>query len=552
MPRLHHASMERGTIPMAELLITLADGRTRRVTCGPLPQVIGRDARCDIPIDDLSASRQHARISLGPIGYIVEDMGSKNGTLVNDAPCTGQPLRDGDRVLIGSTAITFRDGPKESTTGVIISDDETVTPATRYATRDRDLHLSQQRLKMIYELSERLTTLQGLTPLLNNAMDICFEMLHFERGAIGVRRPSGRLLDWPVVRNLRNSGGELTISRTLLRRALENGERAIFTPEDAAALDPTVSMIQQGIRSAMCVPLIHDDMTLGVIYGDRIQSAMGYAQEDIDFLAGIARQVSIGLINSRLADEQKRLERLSRDLELARKIQNGLLPTDLPDHDGLRVAALNEPGQLVSGDYYDVIETPDGRVWCLVADVTGEGVAAAMLMASLQAAVRVTIRESDDPAELLARWNRFLHRNTDRSRFITCLLMLLDPQRRTMRCASAGHFPPMIIRPEAKEIEEQEMETGYPLGIMEAETYPAYDIPLGDGPVSLLAYTDGVVEARDTEENMFGHASLVRAVQERTQLPPQALIKHVRKEVSHFVGAAAQSDDLTLLAARLG
>lgn len=536
----------------AELHITLADGRTRRHRLGPVPQVIGRDPQCDIPIDDLSASRQHARLSLGPSGYFVEDLGSKNGTLVNDVPCTRQALGDGDRILIGSTAVVFQDGQGGQATGVVIADDDTITPATRYVTRDRELRLSQQRLKMIYELSERLTTLQGLNPLLHNAMDICFETLHFERGAIGVRRPSGRVLDWPVVRNLRSAGGELTISRTLLRRALEDGERAIFTPEDSARLDPTVSMIQQGIRSAMCVPLIHHDQTLGVIYGDQVQSAKGYTQEDIDFLAGIARQVSIGLINARLADEQQRLERLSRDLELARKIQNGLLPTDLPNHDGLRIAALNEPGQLVSGDYYDVIELPDGRVWCLMADVTGEGVAAALLMASLQAAVRVTIHETDDPIQLLSRWNHFLHRNTDRSRFITCLLMLLDPQRRTVRCASAGHFPPLLIRPDAGSVEELALEPGYPLGIVESESYVSREVPLGDRAVSLLAYTDGVVEARSAEEKMFGHEALLSALRERADLAPQALVKQVRKEVTHFVGAAAQSDDLTLLAVRLG
>lgn len=537
---------------MAELQLTLADGRSRRHYLGPLPQVIGRDPQCDIPIDDLSASRQHARLSPGPLGYTLEDLGSKNGTLVNDVPCSRHVLRDGDRILIGSTTARFHDGQAEETTGVVIADDDTVAPATRYVSRDRELRLSQQRLKMIYELSERLTTLQGLGPLLNNAMDACFETLHFERGAIGVRRLGARVVDWPVVRNLRGAGGELTISRTLLRRALEDGERAIFAPDDAARIDPTVSMIQQGIRSAMCVPLIHHDQTLGVIYGDRVQSAMGYTQEDIDFLAGIARQVSIGLINARLAEEQQRLERLSRDMELARKIQNGLLPTDLPNHDGLRIAALNDPGQLVSGDYYDVIELPDGRVWCLVADVTGEGVAAAMLMASLQAAVRVTIHESDDPGQLLARWNQFLHRNTDRSRFITCLLMLIDPQRRTVRYASAGHFAPLIVRPAGGRVDELSLESGYPLGIMEAESYPSCEAALGDGVLSLVAYTDGVVEAWNTEEKNFGHDALVRALRERAELPPQALIKHVRKEVSHFVGPAPQSDDLTLLAARLG
>ena len=105
------------------------------------------------------------------------------------------------------------------------------------------------------------------------------------------------MLDWPVVRNLRGSEGELTISHTLLNRALQHGERAILADTGAGNTDPTVSMVQHGIRSAMCVPLHHRNDTIGVIYGDRISTSTTYSTEDIDFLAGIAQQVSVGLIN---------------------------------------------------------------------------------------------------------------------------------------------------------------------------------------------------------------------------------------------------------------
>lgn len=536
---------------MPELVITQPNGRTSRHDLDFAARVIGRDATCDLPlVDDPAASRRHARFLHTPHGFVVEDLGSKNGTLVNDIPCASHILKDGDQVVIGSTLAVFHDQQARATTLVTIAD-EGPSRATRYLTRDGELNLSQQRLKLIYQLGERLTTLQGQEQLLAEALAICFENLHFERGAIGVRRPGSKAMDWPVVRNLRGAGGELSISRTLLNRSLEHGERAIFTLDDGASTDPTVSMVQHGIRSAMCVPLLHREQVLGIIYGDCTGATIAYSSEDIDFFAGIAHQVSIGLINSRLLEEQQRNIRLNHDIDMARQIQTGLFPTVLPNRPGLRFAALNEPGQRVSGDYYDVIALPDGRLWCLIADVTGEGVSAALLMANLQAAVRVSIADTDDPGVLLRRWNALVCRNTSNNRFITCLLMLLDPSRRVIRCSCAGHFSPLLLRADEAAPVEPEMEGGLPLGVAENGEYPTMEIPLGPDPVTIFAYTDGVVEAMNSAEKLFGDAALRAALASRPDLSPQSIIKHVRRSVADFVGPANPSDDITLLAAWL-
>ncbi len=537
---------------MAELLITLSDGRTLRHTLGGAPETIGRDAGCDIPIDDPSASRRHARFTPTPEGYLVEDLGSKNGTLVNDAPCRNTVLRDGDRVMLGAAVAVFRVRESRSTGSVVVSDTGAAeSHATRYVGRDKQLVLSQRRLEMIYELSGRLTMLQGRDELLENAMDICFETLQFERGAIGLRQRKGRGVDWPVVRNLRGREGELTISRTLLSRALEHGERAIFTDVGGGNADPTVSMVQHGIRSAMCVPLLDRNGTLGVVYGDRTTTSTHYSDEDIDFFAAIAGQVSIGLINTRLLEDQKDMIRMSRDLDLARTIQTGLFPRTMPDHDGLRVAALNEPGQGVSGDYYDVIERPDGRCWLLMADVTGEGIAAALLMANLQAAVRVTVDKAEDPGALLTRLNALIHRNTASSKFITALLALIDPKERTVTFSNAGHCPPLLTRADGSRPEEPAHEPNFPLGVVEEAAYKSHKLDLQADPVTFFCFTDGVMEAMNTDGSQYGMDRLLTALAEAADKPPGPLVKHIRKSVSTFVGSAPQSDDITILAARI-
>lgn len=535
----------------AELKITLPSGQVRKMRLSDRPVVIGRDAQCELPIDDPSASRRHARIVPAAEGYAVEDMGSKNGTLVNEQPCSSVILRSGDTIQIGSTLILYSTEGLSLTTSVVIADEPKTARATRYISRQQDIELPQRRLQLIYELSARLTTLQTRESLLDNAMDVCCETLQFERGAIGVRQRDSHLLDWPVVRNLRGREGELTISRSLLKRALENGERAIFI-DDGGSVDPTVSMVQHGIRSAMCVPLLHHETTLGVIYGDRTTTPTPYNNEDIDFLAAIAQQVSIGLINVRLMEDHAAVIRFHQNLDVARRIQNGLFPKELPHRDTLKVAAINDPGQRVSGDYYDMIELPDGRLWCLIADVTGEGIPAALLMANFQAAVRATAADCDDPTTLLERWNRLIFRNTEAATFITALLGLVDPARRTVRLASAGHHFPILVRPGQTPVETLEVETGFPLGVRESAEYPTEEHPLGADPVTFFIYTDGVIEAMNREQSTFGWERLEQALVKSGDAQPAALVKNIRREVSAFADGAPQSDDITMLAVRLG
>ncbi|RJP34428.1 MAG: FHA domain-containing protein [Phycisphaerales bacterium] len=540
--------------PVSRLSITLTNGSTlTHVLRRDRAEVIGRDPSCDIWVDDPSTSRRHAQFTCTPEGYVVEDLGSKNGTLVNDQPRDRHLLADNDVVLLGTVRVRFtREAEAAGAQSVLVTDRPPSQETARYSHPGAKVHLSKQRLQTLYDMSDRLTRVRDPQQLLSDAMDVCFEMLHCERGAIAVRRPGSRTVDWPVVRNLRGREGELTISRTTLSRALEHGERAIVTEDTLGQADPTVSMVQHGIRSAMCVPLKYEDEVLGVIYGDRVSTAATYTAEDVDFLAAIARQVSIGLKNARLLEEQRVKVQLERDIELARHIQTRLFPKDLPDRPDLKVAAINEPGNRVSGDYYDIMELPDGRVWMIIADVTGEGVAASLVMANLQAAVRATIDASADPAALMARWNRLIYENTDASRFITALLGLIDPASRTAQFTAAGHFPPIRLEASGPGAAPLEIKADFPLGIFETAAYTNTEVVLGARPCTLFCYTDGVIEAQNEAQSMFGHSTLVDLLAQHRDEPPARLLGNVRRAVGKFRGDAPQSDDLTMLAIAMG
>jgi serine phosphatase RsbU (regulator of sigma subunit) len=483
-------------------------------------------------------------------GCFIKDLGSKNGTRVNDLPISTFRLRNRDTILLGSTEIVIHSDDDAETTSVVLSDDTPPPEQNSVSTRDTELLLSQQRLKLVYELTDRLLTLRNRDELLEDAMSICFETLHFERGAIAIRKRDKRGVEWPVVRNLRGAGGELKISRSVLGRALDHGERAIVNDTDATQFDPTVSMVQHGIRSAMCVPLIHGEEVLGVIYGDQVAQGRAYADEDVDFLAALAQQVTIGLVNANLMEEQRRMIVLQNEVNLAREIQQGLFPSSLPNREGLTFAVLNDPGRHVSGDYYDLIPLDDGRIGIVVADVTGEGVAASLIMANLQAVVRMTLPGVVDPAVLLHRWNGLMCDHTDSSKFVTCLLGILDPEAGTMNFANAGHLRPWIRGPQPGTTRELELDTGFPLGIVPDAEYQSAVITL-DRPMMLFAYTDGVIEAMNSESDMFGEDRMTEVIAVSENLNPERLVQQMRKSLRQFSGDAAQSDDITMVAFEL-
>jgi serine phosphatase RsbU (regulator of sigma subunit)/pSer/pThr/pTyr-binding forkhead associated (FHA) protein len=536
---------------VAELVIHLPQGRTRSHRLGDRPVTLGRDPGCDIPLEDLGASRRHAVVRADDNGYLVEDLGSKNGTLINNALARQARLKSGDEIVIGSVRILFHeDPPCGLNSTVIVADEEPRRDSTTYRGRTDELELSRRRLERLYELAHRLTRLRERDELLCEAMDVCFEELRFERGAIAVRQARGNLVDWPVVRNLRGREGELKVSRTILSSALVRGERVIVNDADVAMLDPTVSMVAQNIRSAMCVPLLANDRNLGVIYGDRVTTGTTYTQEDVDFLAGIGRLISTGLVNAQLLDEQKLHAQLEAEVAMARQIQQGLFPKRLPDHHGVSFAALNHPGSHVSGDYYDVIELPDGRLAFLIADVTGEGVAAAMLMANLQAAVRLTIRQDRPLPELLAQWNALVVANTDASRFITLLIGILDPTTRTIEFGVAGHHPPFLLQPGGR-CTTIEVEPDYPLGVIDDATYSTSHIQLPPGPATLVLYTDGVIEAMDADLNQYSAARAAKFLSDAGEIVHADLIAGLREDVRKFTGTDKPGDDITILALRL-
>jgi sigma-B regulation protein RsbU (phosphoserine phosphatase) len=539
---------------MADLIVTYPDGRViRHELALDGKNDVGRDPACKIQIDDPTVSRHHADVVADHSGrFSVCDLGSKNGTYINSARITTQQLNPGDEIIFGSVVTRFKSGKAGDSTSVVTIADKptTVSESISFAGRNHTLQLSEQRLQMLYDISDRLTTLRERQDLLDDIMKICIDTFDFERGAIALKAVDRRRVDWPVVHNLRAADGEIRISRTILKQALEDGQRAIFSDTDPGSVDPTMSIVQQGMRSAMCVPIAYTDEILGVVYGDRISTTRRYDQGDVDFFAAMARQVGIGLANARLMEDKEQAIFLEGEITVARQIQSRLFPESLAISSEFEIAALNDPGRQVSGDYYDVIAMSGGRVGMIIADVAGKGVASALLAANLQAAVRVLLPDTSDLSGLAHKLNNLVFSNTDTSRFITALVAIFDPAERTVNYISAGHQHPVMLTPgEATNLDGA---NNLPLGVMNDVEFTTASVPFPDKPTTFFVYTDGVHEAMNEAEDEYGTERLVEVMSALTDHSPEDLLATVRTKLSEFCGDVPQSDDVTMVAVQTG
>ena len=382
-------------------LVVYNPDHTRRITVelGDRTLKVGRADSCDIVLrEDAEVSREHAEVLLDDQGRIVvTDRGSKNGTRVDE----GAAFRDDRRVAsrsirIGGHLIRILGAPtpaEDPPTPVTFTPDEhTPTSDTQFFPSSRGPELNQQRLSLLIQLTERIGGVFERKQLLEEALDACCEALDFERGLIALKTQRGET-ELPVTRNVdRDETGAFKISRTLINRALVGGERAIVNnPATDLAGNISESFARFPICSALCVPILYRNEILGVIYGDRVTRASTYQPGDVDFLAAIAQQVGVGLANLRLFQEHVRSQRMYAELEQARQIQQRLLPSAPLQIGRVAIEGYNQASSAVSGDYYDYFDLEDGRVGIIIADVTGHGLPAALMMANLQSAIRVAL-----------------------------------------------------------------------------------------------------------------------------------------------------------------
>ncbi len=544
----------------------------------PLSSVtsFGRGMDMDVRLDDLTVSKQHARILRNDRGeYILEDLASSNGTFLNGRQITTKQIAEGDVIEMGSYKFEFR-RPEAETLAAAADDDESVVrplldldggaksssvvrssvdanyePAadiTPGQTTVEDLTMANYRLRTMLEIGQSLGTALDEDELLDRILEKLFEVFpETHRGFIILRDPeTGRLT--PRARRFRGSADDgeesLQISETILEYVLERKQGVLI--EDTMSDDrlPTSqSILDFEMRSVMCAPLKYEDEVLGFMQMDTDRIATNYDEEGLTLLVGIANQAALTIANAQLHKQVLKRERLEQDLANARRIQNSFLPQSPPQVDSYEFEDRYATALEVGGDFYDFLTLPDGRVVVVVGDVSGKGITAALMMAKMASNVRFFATTQTGPGGLLSMLNEVaLSSETDM--FVTALIIYLDTDTHTMVMSNAGHCYPVMLKAMGG-VERVQGANGFPVGITEEAEFPEMELTMEPGDV-LSLFTDGVIEAMNEENEQFGYKKLTRAL-EAAQASPADVARKIQQAIRDHVGLAPQSDDLTLV-----
>ncbi len=537
--------------------------------------VMGRHPECDIVIDVGAVSRHHAQVLFEQGRYFIEDLKSRNGTFVNEQPIAGRvPLTNGDHVRICDVTLTFQHRPaaapginplfgstlpgKEPSgfQTLLVDDEEDDNPSSSTVMQRLDVSLKsshiaistspEAKLSAILEIAHSLGKALALDEVLPKLLNGLFKIfVQADRGFIVLREENGRLVPrWTKVRR-ESDEDTIRISRTICNQVMDTKEAILSA--DAATDQRFVaseSIADFRIRSMMCAPLIDSEgKAIGVLQIDTVDQRHRFQKDDLEMLAAIASQAAIAIDNAKLHDQTLKQREMERDLELAHEVQRGFLPDRKPKLDGYSFYDFYAPAAYVGGDYYDYIDIPDGRTAILVADVVGHGVAAALMMAKLSSEVRIALASGVQPGEAVTHLNdRLCRSQTDR--FVTFIMVVLDPRSGDVTIVNAGHMCPVIRRVNGELEEPGNAEVGLPLGIADGLTYQQLTINLQRGEVVVL-YTDGVNESMNLAGDFFGIDRIrTHVVEIKT---PDMLGQKIIEDVRQFVGRGPQVDDMCLV-----
>ena len=547
------------------LEVVSPDGSRRYVRVTQTPFLIGRGAETGnhLQLSDRRISRSCAAIVVEANKPYIEDRGQRRGLFVNGEKVESRELRDGDIITFGvedSYEVVYR----SSTSGV----DESIP---RLLTRmehitGSDATPGSARLGKLDQLLAATALLHSQLPLdevLGMMLDHAISVTDADRGLLLEADDKGTLR----VRLARRSGGlrlppeSLTPSQTAIQLALRK-QQAVITEDLAQAemdLKAAESIVAQRLRAVVVVPLYaythaktdesmvnaKQGQFLGVLYLDSRRPA-AFSKLDRQLLDAFTDQAASILDNARLVARERERQRMEEQINIARGIQQALLPKNLRDYAHLSVVGCNFPCLSVGGDYFDVFPLSENRTAFLIADVAGKGLGAALLTTMLQGALSgMTL--GTDPARLFNHLNRFLCDHSDVGRYATMFFGILD-DKGALEYINAGHPSPILIGQEGKVVEAF-TEGSFPVGLVPEAEYSTAHVQLDAGD-TLVLFSDGVTEAMDPDDQLFGVPRLLDALRGKCGIPLDELQKVVLESVENFARGASQADDLTLLVVR--
>ncbi len=407
------------------------------------------------------------------------------------------------------------------------------------------------KLRMLLDITKKISRSLDLQEVLNQVMDTLDSLIPYDAAGIFVLKcvdPS-QVIDGeePCVFQAEAVRGYDIDELSELHLKLGEGiighvavtTEPVISPD--VRQDPFYINARKETLSEMVAPIISNDEVIGVfdLESDELNA---YSDDDLQVLLLLASQVAIIIEKVMLHEQLIEKKRLEGQLEVARQVQLELLPANDPRLEGFDVSAYNFPTEEVSGDYYDWVRIYDDQIGLVVADVSGKGVPAALLMAFLRASLRAATHIGYAPHISMAKVNYLLWESIERNQFVTAFYGILDASNRSLSYTNAGHNPPLLldVNGQARFMKKG----GLPLGMFRDTRYHEYYLTLEPGEV-LVLYTDGVTEATNPDGEEFGRDRLAESVKAHMNLSARELIAAVQADVIAWTDGRGATDDIT-------
>ena len=543
------------------LEVLFSDHPRKLVPVNQLPFLIGRGQENGnyLSLEDLRISRRCAVISAGASGISIEDLGQRGGIFVNGEPVKFRLLAHGDRIRLGTD-----DGcqlifhlPSDT-----VSQEQAETQF-RSILESLGSGSSEELngLRLLLEATSLMNSQLPLESVLATMLDHAIVITQADRGMLLEPDASGVL----QVKIARGRGGEglaaeaMHPSRSVLNSAIEL--QAAVVNEDLNLADVNLqgaqSVMLQLLRSSVVIPLYGTPRApvsassagakrqlLGAVYLDSKRVAT-FSTLDRKILDALGAQAGSILEKARLIEQERERQRLEQELDIAREIQQALIPQGLKEFERFSITGIHRPCYEVGGDYFDVCPLSDGRIAVLIADVAGKGLGAALLTTMLQGALSgMTL--GVDPVRVFDHLNRFLCDRAAVGRYATMFFGLLQRDG-SFEFVRAGHPPPLLLRQGT--VSDLYSTGSFPIGLVEEACFESTRIQLELGD-TLLLYTDGVTEAENRNKELFEEERLKEAFRRYGTAPLKDVQAGILSAVEKFAEGASQSDDVTLLVVR--
>jgi serine phosphatase RsbU (regulator of sigma subunit) len=520
---------------------------------------LGRSSVNDLSFpEDGRLSREHLVFERTVDGWTVQDLHSRNGTRINGLNSAERtPLRDGDRISAGNLSIQFsrKAGSRSAAQHRVVFLDEALTGPIPPDTISVDLKtalesstdttrgpaLEHVHITALLRAGRELASHCPLNELFHTILNLSLDAVKASRGAL-------MTLEGGVLKLEASRGEGIGISTAVRDRVLAGQSILVRDARLSDFLAHRYSIQIQEIRSVLAVPLQTDHQVIGLIYLDSPHLIREFTADDLNVLTVLANVAAIRIEHARLLEVEQAEKLMARELEQAAAIQRRLLPAGAPNVAGFDIAGYNAACRKVGGDYYDFLPYAGNRLAVLVADVSGKGMPASLLMSNLQARTQVIFDGTDTLALEVSRLNRATALNTPAHSFVTFVIGVLDPAKGEFTYCNAGHNAPLLLRADGKV--ERLSPTGTVLGLFPEAGYEQESCHLQPGD-TLVLFSDGVTEAPRLGDGLeFGEDRLLDLVRARRHESAVQIAKRIETELFSFTAGAPLTDDATFVLVR--